>query len=68
LEIAKWTLYVPYPYQLTDAQEFIKKCITTRKTSPTFCIDFGITIKDKVIGVIGVVNIDKFYNKAEIGY
>ncbi|MBI2042973.1 GNAT family N-acetyltransferase [Candidatus Pacearchaeota archaeon] len=68
-EIGNFTT-VPYPYSIKNAGEFIKKKILDKKKKPRETYAFGITIKDKnkIIGVIGLANIDKNNKKAEIGY
>lgn len=59
--VSKWLLHVPFPYSLSDADEFIEKC-KSNKADHLFAIE-----KDGVlIGGIGIHI--KGEHKAEIGY
>jgi len=59
--VSKWLLHVPFPYSLSDADEFIEKC-KSNKADHLFAIE-----KDGVhTGGIGIHI--KGEHKAEIGY
>ena len=56
--------FVPYPYELKDAEQFIKFC-QSENPQTTFIIEEGVV----VVGVIGLTIQKDIYNKsAEIGY
>jgi [ribosomal protein S5]-alanine N-acetyltransferase len=65
-EASKLT-HVPHPYTIKDAKEFIPK---RRKAFGENAYDFVIVLKEtkEVIGSIGIMNINKRDNRAEIGY
>lgn len=57
---------LPYPYSEKDAEEFITSMLSVDK-SKTFA--FAITVKDKVIGSIGIFRCENIHSRtAEIGY
>lgn len=57
---------LPYPYTESDAEEYITSMLAAEKTK-TFA--FAITVKDKVIGSIGVFRCDNIHSRtAEMGY
>lgn len=70
VEIAKYLLAVPHPYSLKDAREFIQSSIKHAKQNPRTTYNLGITLKEqgKVIGGIGIDDVDKFHGTATIGY
>lgn len=68
--IGDFTATVPYPYGLKDAKWFINECIKKSKEKPRDKYEFGIELKKdgRIIGVIGIFNIDNINEKAEVGY
>lgn len=57
---------LPYPYTLSDAEEYITSMLAAEKTK-TFA--FAITVEDKVVGSIGVFRCDNIHSRtAEMGY
>jgi len=57
---------IPYPYTITDAEEFITSMLSADKDK-TF--SFAVTIDDVVIGSIGVFRCDNIHSQsAELGY
>ncbi|MCJ7729330.1 MAG: GNAT family N-acetyltransferase [Sedimentisphaerales bacterium] len=66
LNVSRFLARVPYPYGIKDAKSFIK---LFSKKSKQNLYEFGITLKSsgKVIGMIGLLNVDPFSKKAEIG-
>lgn len=65
-----YTSQIPYPYKLKDAKKWIKSLQKKRKEKLRNSYEFGIELKSekKVIGAIGVTNINKQHRKACIGY
>ncbi|MCB0272705.1 MAG: GNAT family N-acetyltransferase [Bdellovibrionales bacterium] len=62
------TSTIPYPYQLSDAKQWIEYNIHKDDKDPTkvWCVE---KIDDsKVCGMVGVASYDKETNQAEIGY
>lgn len=70
LDISKWLLVVPYPYNLKDAKDWIKHNKEGWKKKKKKDYSFGIELKKekKIIGGMGIHKIDKFHGKAEVGY
>jgi len=66
--IVRYTMQIPHPYHLSDAQSFIKKSIKAQKAKSGYI--YGIELKEtkKIIGVISLSNIDKKNLKCELGY
>lgn len=59
--------HIPYPYKLKDAKDFIKSQINNfGKTDYGFFIILDET--KEIIGSLGIMNINKRDNRAEIGY
>ena len=65
-EIARNTLRIPYPYTLKDARSWISHNIKEDRKRNKTEINFAIDIDGKVIGGIGLDNIEG--HEAEIGY
>jgi RimJ/RimL family protein N-acetyltransferase len=70
IKVVKWLLVVPYPYTIKDAKEYIKKTKGNIKQKPQKDYSFAIELKEtkKVIGGIGLHELNKFQGKADIGY
>ncbi len=70
IEIAKYLLVVPHPYSMKDARDFIQRQEKHAREIPRTSYNFGITLKEdgRVIGGIGIDNIDRFHGTASIGY
>ena len=68
-EVNKYTL-VPYPYKIKDAREFVLEYKKTSKKKKRERYEFGITLKSdgKVMGLIGLSNVNERDKKAVIGY
>ena len=66
-EISRFT-YLPYPYKINHAKEFIKK--TWRSIKQKNAYEFGIENPEtkQIIGMIGFTNIDIKNKNAELGY
>lgn len=67
-DVSKWTANVPYPYTLEMAHQFIEQSHITIENNKH--IELGIVLKDanKLIGVVGLLNLDLRNKHAEIGY
>ena len=63
LNVSRYLALVPYPYSIKDARFFIK----LSKKNPH---NFGICLKStgKLIGMIGLMNLNEFIKRAELGY
>ena len=63
LSVSRYLAVVPYPYTIKDARFFIK----LSKKDPH---NFGIALKQtgKIIGMIGLKNLNDFVKRAEVGY
>jgi len=70
LNVSRYLLVVPYPYTLKDAKWYINHCIKKRKQKPLKGYSFLIELKSerRLIGGIGMDNLDEFQGTAHIGY
>ena len=70
LNVSRWLAVVPYPYCKKDAINWIKKGKEYAKQKPRSKYPFGIELKEegKIIGGIGIHDINFDVSKAEIGY
>jgi RimJ/RimL family protein N-acetyltransferase len=66
--ITRFTIHIPHPYGIEDALEFLEK--NQKMYEEGTSLNLAITLKenDRVIGGIGLMNIEKKFNHAEIGY
>jgi RimJ/RimL family protein N-acetyltransferase len=56
--------YIPFPYSVADAEEFIKKCVLENPP-----LTFGIEKEEEICGVIALVpQSDVYRHSAEVGY
>ncbi len=64
------TSSIPYPYKLKDAKWFINKTKKDAKQKPRKNYELAIELKSekKIIGVMGLTNINNTAKMAEIGY
>lgn len=71
-DIVRWTMTIPHPYPKDGALKFIRKSRHNMRKGKSYT--FGITLSDnkkragKVIGVVGLMNVDWAEKNAEIGY
>lgn len=67
-EIADTTLSIPHPCTLADAQSWIKTRIVDYQSGKT--VPFGIVLKqsNRLIGAIGLKDIDREHEQAELGF
>ena len=66
--ISRFTLNIPYPYGPKDAEDYLDKNDSWYRKGTS--LNLAITFKgqDKVIGGIGLMNIEEKFHHAEIGY
>jgi|SRR3989344_4262918 len=69
-EISKWLFPVVYPYTLKDAKQYIKSSIKKAKEKLAETYSFSIELKEekRIIGGMGIHDIDYFNQRAEVGY
>jgi RimJ/RimL family protein N-acetyltransferase len=70
INVSKWILVISHPYSNKDAKKYIKEHIKRTKKKNNSKYSFFIELKSekKIIGGIGIRNIDKFQGIASIGY
>lgn len=70
LNVSKWLLVVPYPYTKKDALCWINKNLKSRFKKNKESMNFFIDLKKekKIIGGIGLSNINRYQGTATIGY
>lgn len=68
-EVAKRMSRIPYPYNKKDAENHIKKTAKSWKEKVPENLQFAIELKSekKVIGGIGISNMNKFFGTANTG-
>ncbi len=64
-DIYMYTLRIPHPYNLSDADYWIRRCIRISKKKNKPSVHFAIDIGGEVVGGVGF---DIENSKAEIGY
>ena len=62
--VSKFMSKVPYPYTMKDAKKWVNECRKSNKNKTA--LSFAIDIGGKIIGGIGLMNIEK--RMAELGY
>ncbi len=65
--IAKNTLFIPYPYTLKDAEEWVEKNLVNYKKRNKKSFVLAIEINNEVCGTVGFNKIEKGH-KTEISY
>src|SRR3989344_2206424 len=70
IEVSRWLLRVPHPYSLKDARTWIESNKKKWKQKKREDYNFGIELKEekKIIGAIGIHEIDKTQGSGEVGY
>lgn len=68
LNVSKWLLVFPHPFKPEDAEKTINKAIKNSKEKPRKTYNLGIELKEKLIGGIGLVNINFEQKTAGIMY
>ncbi|MEI7765795.1 MAG: GNAT family N-acetyltransferase, partial [bacterium] len=68
-DVAKMLLKIPHPYYKKDAEEFIKKTIKRwrKKVKDDYLFLIELKFEKKVIGAIGLHNVDDFSKIATTG-
>ena len=67
-EISRFTIQIPYPYGVKDAIDFISNNEVWFEEGSSLNLAITLKEEDSVIGGIGLMNIDRKFNHAEIGY
>lgn len=69
-DISKYMMTMPFPYKLDMAKNFIKRSISSSKEKLVKKYDFVIEMKStkRIIGGVGLSDIDSFRKIAGIGY
>ena len=67
-EITSNTSSIPYPYKKKDAFSWININLKLHKLKKPPAMNFAIDINGEVAGGIGLIEIDRKHNNAEIGY
>jgi len=67
-DIYKYTLTIPHPYKLSDAEWFINHAKEKLEQKKSY--DLGIELKEtgKIIGGMAICHIDEKHDAAEVGY
>jgi RimJ/RimL family protein N-acetyltransferase len=70
LKVSQYLATAPYPYRLKDAKYHIRLCAKRARKRKKEDYDFIIELKldNRVIGGTGIYKVDRFSQKAEIGY
>ena len=68
--VSRYMAHVPFPYALDDARKFIRLCRKNATQNPPERYEFCIELRSekKVIGGAGLMKIDHYTGKAEVGY
>jgi ribosomal-protein-alanine N-acetyltransferase len=67
-DIAKWTILIPYPYALDEARRFISECLQHYSKKTAYPLAITLNETGKVIGLIGLNEINAGDKHAELGY
>ena len=59
---------VPYPYSNKDGKWFIDKCNKDAKKNPRENYELGIEFEGKLVGIIGLIDVESFHETGSIGY
>ena len=70
LAVSRYTARIPFPYHIKYAKNFIKYCRQQGKRKPVTNVELVIELRvpKKVIGCTGLIRIDHYTGKADIGY
>ena len=70
LQVSKYLAQVPYPCTLKAEKEFLKLCMKRARKKKREFYNFGVELKSKkgVIGMITLIDVNRFVGTAEIGY
>jgi len=70
IKVSRYLLVVPHPYTKNDAKWWIKECAKKARQRPIKDYNFSIELKSekKLIGAVGLHNLNRFQGTAEIGY
>jgi RimJ/RimL family protein N-acetyltransferase len=68
LDVSQYLEKVPYPYNDRDGEWFISKCNKDAEKDPRENYELAIEYEGKLIGLIGLTNVDMFHETATLGY
>ena len=68
LEVVKHLYLSPYPLTREETQEFIFQCGSEAKQKPRTNYNLGIDFDGQVIGLVQILNLDKFQETAMLGF
>ncbi len=70
INVTRYLLAVPHPYTIKDAEWFLNHCKEQRKQKPLTNYELLIELKteEKIIGGIGLSDVDRWQGTADIGY
>lgn len=70
IKVSRYMLAISHPYTIKDAKKYISHASMEKKKKPRKSYGFFIVLKSekKVIGGIGVRNVDRFQGTTNIGY
>jgi RimJ/RimL family protein N-acetyltransferase len=66
--ITRFTIHIPHPYGENDALDFLQKNSKWYEEGTSYNLAIVRRKDDRVIGGIGLMNIEKQFHHAEIGY
>ena len=67
LDVSKMTANIPYPYSIKDAERFINNVNENWSNETGFSFAIELKNENKVIGIMGLGNIDKFNGTSTTG-
>ena len=67
IEISKFT-FIPHPYTLRDAVDFVTMCIDDRENLASLHCGIIHNATNELIGMIGLNSINKTHKRGELGY
>lgn len=62
IDVTKWLAYIPYPYTIKDAENYIAHCSSNPKNSYHFAIE--LKSESKVIGGLSIERINEYQGTA----
>ncbi|MAH07993.1 hypothetical protein CMI38_07135 [Candidatus Pacearchaeota archaeon] len=68
LEVSKYLEKVPHPYSKKDGEWFIGKCNNDAKKDPRENYELAIECDGKLVGLIGLTDVNEFHGTATLGY
>ncbi|OIO28414.1 GNAT family N-acetyltransferase [Candidatus Micrarchaeota archaeon CG_4_10_14_0_2_um_filter_60_11] len=66
--VARWTLYIPWPYKKKDAVKFIRSRKTRWRKGKDYCLAVVCKEDGRLAGSVSLLRVDKKHKVAEMGY